>query len=183
MIHAQVKSSDQNWPLADESLDVVVLQHTLDMSRRAHQSIREACRVLVPNGYLVVVGFNPYSLWGMTRLIRTFSTELPWVTNPVAPGRLQDWLTLLDFRVEYIQHIAHLWPLRLGSERVSRRIDRVLANRNRFSGNAYLLVARKTVAGITPIRERRWMRNAPGFPIAAPAARDKISVARSLTTR
>ncbi|WP_420590954.1 methyltransferase domain-containing protein [Bacterioplanoides sp.] len=176
LVEADVKSRDYSWPLADETLDVVVLQHMLDMGRRPHQSIREACRVLVPNGYLVVVGFNPYSLWGANRFLRTFSGELPWISNPVAPGRLQDWLTLLDLRVEYIQHIEHLWPLKLGSERLSRRFDRVLANRNQFPGNGYLLVARKTVAGITPIRERRWLSSGRGFAVTAPATRNNINV-------
>lgn len=176
IISVDVKSHDYSWPLSDETLDVVVLQHMLDMGRRPHQSIREACRVLVPNGYLVVVGFNPYSIWGVGRLLHTFSGELPWLSNPVAPGRLQDWLTLLDLRVEYLQHIEHLWPIKLVSEQLSRRFDRVLANRNQFPGNGYLLVARKTIAGITPIRERRWLSSGRGFAVPAAATRDNVNI-------
>lgn len=172
----QVISHDYSWPLMDESVDVVVLQHALDMSRRPHQTIREACRVLVPNGYLIVAGFNPYSVWGGMRLVNALSVRLPWVANPVAPGRLQDWLTLLDLRVEYIQHACHLWPIKLGSDRLSRRVDRLLVNRNRVPGNGYVLVARKTVAGITPIRQRRWSLAPTGFPAAAPATRDPINI-------
>lgn len=148
-----------DWPLPDASVDVVVLQHVLDMSTRPHQIIREAARVIVPNGYLIVTGFNPYSLWGGVRWLRTFSTGLPWVTNPVSEFRLQDWLTLLDFRSEYSAAIAHSWPLILGSERISRRVDRVLAGNRWLPASAYLHVARRTVAGMTPIRPRRWQLN------------------------
>ncbi|WP_419810643.1 methyltransferase domain-containing protein [Bacterioplanoides sp.] len=162
---------DSHWPLADESLDVVVLQHCLDMTRRPHQLIREACRCLVPNGYLVVVGFNPWSLWGVGRLAHAFSSELPWVANPVAYNRLKDWLILLDSQVEQVRHVEHLWPLRLFSERLSRRFDRVAANRSWLPGNGYLLISRKTIAGMTPIREKRWRHTHPGFTMPAPAVR------------
>ena len=148
-----------DWPLADNSVDVVVLQHVLDMSTHPHQIIREASRVIVPNGYLIVTGFNPYSLWGGVRWLRTFSTRLPWVANPVSERRLQDWLTLLDFRTEAESAVAHTWPVTLGSERISRRIDRVLAGSRLLPASAYLHVARKTVAGMTPIRPRRWLLN------------------------
>ena len=94
----------------------------------------------------------------------------------MAPGRLQDWRTLLDLRVEYLQHIEHLWPIKLVSEQLSRRFDRVLANRNQFPGNGYLLVARKTIAGITPIRERRWLSSGRGFAVPAAATRDNVNI-------
>lgn len=171
VVDAQTLCKDSHWPLADEGVDLVVLQHALDMSRRPHQLIREACRTLVPNGYLVVVGLNPLSWWGGLRLCSTFSSDLPWVANPVTPARLQDWLMLLDFRVEYIEHIAHVWPLKVASERVSRRIDRILANKGKVPGNAYIMVARKTVAGMTAIREKRWRRTPAGFTMPAPAVR------------
>ena len=149
--------SEEAWPLPDNSLDVAVLQHTLDLSSRPHQIIREAARTVVPGGYIILAGFNPYSLWGLTRLARTFSTQLPWVANPVSEERLKDWLTLLDFRIEHAAPIAHVWPLPVGGERLLRRIDRVLAGNRWLPANAYIIVARKTVAGMTTIRPRRWL--------------------------
>ena len=98
LVDCQTQIDNTRWPFPDEALDVVVLQHALDMTNRPHQLVREATRSLVSGGYLVVVGFNPYSTWGGVRWLRTMSTELPWVSNPVAPLRLSDWLMLLDFR-------------------------------------------------------------------------------------
>ena len=57
-------------PVADDSIDVVFLPHTLDYSDdRSHAILREADRVLTPHGHLVVLGFKPGGLWGLRRLI------------------------------------------------------------------------------------------------------------------
>ena len=162
--------NDDAWPFADNTLDVVVLQHGLDMSGRPHQIIREAARSIVPSGYLIVTGFNPYSLWGGVCWLRTFSTRMPWITNPVSERRLRDWLTLLDFRIEHSNPIAHTWPLTLGSEKLSRRTDRVLAGVRWLPASGYILIARKTIAGMTPIRPRRWVLSEPAFGMTQPLA-------------
>lgn len=170
-IPCHARMNDDSWPLPDEALDVVVMQHGLDLTARPHQMIREASRVLVSGGYLVVSGFSPVSLFGVIRTGMAFSTRMPWVVNSVASERLHDWLTLLEFRVESITPVAHLWPLKLAPEHISRRMDRVLAGTRWLPANAYVLVARKTVAGMTPIRPRRWQLPDPGFGMAIPAAR------------
>lgn len=158
------------WPIADESLDVVILQHSLDFSRQPHHLLREACRTVVPSGYVLIVGFNPISLWGGWRWLRTFSAQLPWITRPLASSRLIDWLTLLDLKVEQVFHCAHLWPLTLGTDSLSRRVDRVMAGTSWLPANAYLIVARKTVTGITPIRLKKRMRYNFSFGLPVTAA-------------
>lgn len=150
---AQMLMDDEAWPFADASLDVVVLQHAIDFSAQPHQLLREATRTLIPGGYIVMIGFNPLSLWGGWRWLRTFSSKLPWLTQPVSPNRLQDWLTLLDMKIEQRSACGHLWPLSLGFERMNRRVDRVLMG-SVLPACLNLIVARKTVAGMTPIRFR-----------------------------
>jgi len=161
---------DDAWPLMDGSVDVVVMQHGLDLSARPHQMVREAARVLMPHGYLVVVGFSPFSLFGAVRRINMFSSRLPWAVNCVDSHRLRDWLTLLDFRVESVTPMLHWWPLRWMSESSSRRVDRLLYGKHWMPANGYLLIARKTVAGMTPISPQRWQFLPVGFGMAAPAA-------------
>lgn len=170
--------SEDAWPLADQSVDVVILQHALDMSPKPQQLIKEASRCLVPNGYLIVVGFNPYSFWGGWRWLRTFSSKLPWITRPVSVKRLSDWLSLIDMKVEQVFDCAHLWPLKVGSEDLARRIDRVLAGTAWLPANAYLMVARKTVAGLTPIRmhRRHSITESFGMPIAASSMHEPIDM-------
>lgn len=147
---------DNNWPLADCSVDIVVLQHALDFSQSPHQMLKEAARVLVPNGYLIIMGFNPHSVWGVVRAAKLFSSKLPWVLNPISVGRMRDWLTLVDMRVETVDMQAHIWPSCLLGEALSLRINNLLAKQNWLPASTYSCMARKTIAGVTPIREQRW---------------------------
>lgn len=83
-------------PLANEAIDLVVLQHVLDMSENPQQTLREAARVLNAGGRLVITGFNPYSLWGLWRQLR-LKRGVPWRANFLTQARLKDWLRLLSF--------------------------------------------------------------------------------------
>jgi SAM-dependent methyltransferase len=150
---AWMTSSD--WPLADHCIDLVVMQHSLDFTRRPHQMIREAARTIVPSGYLVIIGFNPWSWWGGVQKTLPFSTNMPWVANAVSMNRLQDWLLLLDFSIHSTQTLGHLWPVTLLPERVSQRIDSVLAGAVGM-GNFYMVIAQKTTVGMTNIRSKHW---------------------------
>ncbi|MDC9719566.1 MAG: methyltransferase domain-containing protein [Gammaproteobacteria bacterium] len=92
----QVIMDPHQLPVANEAIDLVVLQHVLDMSDNPHQVLREAARVINSGGRLVITGFNPYSLWGLLRHFR-FKRGVPWRANFLAQHRLQDWLRLLNF--------------------------------------------------------------------------------------
>lgn len=95
--------AESGWlPFASESVDLVTLPHTLDYAESAHQTLREAARVLVPEGRLIVTVFNPLSLWwlrqrGVTMGLRPY---LPTKTSPVPLYRLKDWLALLGFEID-----------------------------------------------------------------------------------
>src|SRR6476661_8416921 len=51
-------------PFASQSLDLVVLPHVLEFAAEPHQVLREVERVLIPEGQVIICGFNPASLWG-----------------------------------------------------------------------------------------------------------------------
>jgi SAM-dependent methyltransferase len=94
-------------PFADQSLDLVVLPHTLDLSHDPHASLREVERVLVPEGRVVISGFNPMSLWGQSQQRAQFYAKfgfqnhyLPTQVDFIGYWRLRDWLRLLSFEVE-----------------------------------------------------------------------------------
>lgn len=99
-------------PFPEASLDLVVLPHTLELSADPHQVLREVERVLMPEGRVVISGFNPASLWGWrqgrARLgqrlgltgARASALYLPEAGDFIGPWRLRDWLRLLSFEVE-----------------------------------------------------------------------------------
>jgi len=86
-------------PLASQSIDLVVLPHVLEFSPHAHQILREAERVLMPEGSIVIAGFNPLSLWGAKRAMMRHSSEYPWCGKFIGLLRLKDWLALLGFEL------------------------------------------------------------------------------------
>jgi SAM-dependent methyltransferase len=82
-------------PLATSSMDLVVMPHVLEFADDPHQILREVERVLMPEGHVVICGFNPFSLWGLRR---RFSTkDIPWQGRYLSLPRIKDWLALLGF--------------------------------------------------------------------------------------
>ncbi|GAA6133333.1 methyltransferase domain-containing protein [Oceaniserpentilla sp. 4NH20-0058] len=157
-------------PFRENSLDCVVAHHILDQNPNAHQCLREAARIVVPNGYLVIIGFNPHSFWGASRFLYKYG--LAPKGHYISKGRLLDWLTLLGYRVELTTGCQYLPPFILRYfPKFSNAVDRVLA-RMKFPGaGVYVLIARKLVAGRTPIRPQWRALSGRRIPVAAPSTR------------
>ncbi|BCL76171.1 hypothetical protein JHS3_19070 [Jeongeupia sp. HS-3] len=83
----------EQLPFASQSLDLLVLPHVLDFCADPHAVLREAERVLLPEGRMLVTGFNPWSLWGLRKWRNR--GDVPWSGHFVALPRLKDWLSLL----------------------------------------------------------------------------------------
>jgi SAM-dependent methyltransferase len=92
-----VAGSAHDLPFLTESLDLLVLPHTLEIAHDAHHLLREAQRVLIPEGRIVITGFNPISPWALRKTSRSVTRFPPsghaWISLP----RLKDWLRLLNF--------------------------------------------------------------------------------------
>lgn len=90
-------------PLPSHCMDLVVLPHALELAQDPHETLREVERVLVPEGRVIIIGFNPASLWGLKhragRLRGVGSGVLPQAEF-IAYWRLRDWLRLLGLEVE-----------------------------------------------------------------------------------
>jgi len=86
-------------PLASQSLDLVVLPHTLESHLDAHHVLREAERVLRPEGQVVISGFNALSLWGLRRKFSGRRAGSPWDARFIGLLRLKEWLQLLGFEL------------------------------------------------------------------------------------
>lgn len=86
-------------PLASQSLDLVVLPHTLESHLDAHHVLREAERVLRPEGQVVIAGFNSLSLWGLRRKFSRRRAGSPWNARFIGLLRLKEWLQLLGFEL------------------------------------------------------------------------------------
>lgn len=90
-----------DMPFASQSLDLIVLAHVLEFSSEPHQVLREVERVLIPEGRLIICGFNPASLWGVRHISGRLSGApfLPLDGELISVPRLKDWLKLLNLEV------------------------------------------------------------------------------------
>lgn len=147
--------SPESLPIATDSLDVVLLPHTLEFTDNPHQILREADRILVPEGHVVVLGFNPWSLWMLWRLVLGWRGRPPWCGRFIGQTRLRDWLQLLGFDIVGAQRYFFRPPLRhAGTMKRLAFLERLGKRWWPLLGAGYILVARKRVLPLTPIRPR-----------------------------
>jgi SAM-dependent methyltransferase len=142
-------------PIESDSVDVVLLPHTLEFEHDPHQVLREVERVLVPEGHVVILGFNPWSIWGIWWTIRLRRGKPPWCGRFRSNMRIKDWLALLGFDTVMSQGYFFRPPFHHAG------IMRRLSFMERFGkrwwsifGGAYVLVGKKRVATFTPIKPR-----------------------------
>lgn len=91
----------EELPFESQSIDLVVMPHVLEFAQEPHQVLREVERVLVPEGQIVITGFNPASLWGLRQSLARLGMApiLPATGQFIALSRAKDWLKLLSFEV------------------------------------------------------------------------------------
>ncbi len=104
--------------IADDSVDVMLLPHTLDYCAEPHATLREATRVLRSDGELIVLAFKPGGIWGLKRLWPG-SLYPDCARRVVAERQLSDWLELLDLRVLSRQRYFFKWPTEAGASETS----------------------------------------------------------------
>jgi SAM-dependent methyltransferase len=165
-------------PFQSQSLDLVVLPHTLELSPDPHQTLREVERVLVPGGRVIVSGFNRASLWGLAeragwwrrRLGSTTPGFLPDQTHPIGHRRLRDWMKLLSIHVEGGRFGCYAIPAR--TEAWLQRTAWMEPTGDRWwpvFGAVYLLVAVKRVPGSRMVGLARRAPAKRRAAVAAPA--------------
>lgn len=174
-------------PFDSNSVDALLLHHCLDTEADPHSALREASRVLMPGGTIVLVGFNPWSLWGLWRVMTCRAgfgrVQAPWGCRFISPYRLSDWLNLLDFEVEGCETRLYLPPLgnaQAAADTFVGRAQTFAESHFHHFGGTYILVAKKREVTMTPIKTP-WHR-APAFkPVTVAHAREpSVSTVASL---
>jgi SAM-dependent methyltransferase len=152
---ADVRSSLEVLPLQAESVDLVVVMHALELTPDPHQLLRELDRVLVPEGEVLIVHFNPVSWYGLWRMLFRWRGVLPWCLPFYTGFRIRDWLSLLGYDVVGGKGWGFTPPFQ------RKGVYQRLAWYERFSGRYLrlfnglsLIHAKKRVATLTPIRHR-----------------------------
>lgn len=148
-------------PLQEHSVDVCLLSHTLEFSLDPHHVVREANRVLIPNGYLVLTGFNPLSLVGLNRLLPYRRSKTPWNEHFFSPMRIKDWLHLMGFEILADQRCLHSSLTgKVSTESLQQQWHLFAKNYLPSLGSVYVIVAKKRVLPLTPIKPKWQIRPA-----------------------
>ncbi len=144
----RVQVSFENLPFETESVDLIVMPHTLEAVDDPHALLREVYRVLIPNGRLIVTGFNMMSLWGIRFRMQRLGVK------PFLPGnqfisvfQLRDWLHLLSFNVDRGAFGAYHTTLATEQSHRSTWIEKAGDRWWPQCGALYAIGARKMVPG------------------------------------
>jgi len=167
-----IAGNPSQLPFANESIDLLVLPHVLEFAPDPHQVLREAERVLRPEGRLIISGFNPASLWGLRQYIsRLIGTPyLPRDGQFIGLLRIKDWLQLLNFSLDRGHFGCYKLPL--SSQSGMARMDFMEKMGNRWwpiFGAVYLVSAIKRQPGVHLIG-RIQTKRLPVIPQLSPAA-------------
>ena len=173
-----VKGDMEHLPILHDSVDVVVLTHSLESALHPHQMLREAHRVLIPEGHVVITGLNPFSCWGVMTLFKKLLNPSLHV-KMMSPNRVKDWLALLDFEVVNSKMFYFRPPF--AHKRMVKNLsflEKIGAKFWPFFGGAYVIVGVKRVVRLTPVKAKFEMKQklwveAEGVPNGASYKRDE----------
>ena len=146
---ADVRCDPAALPFATQSIDLVVLPHALEFHPDPHQLLREIERILMPEGQLIILGFNPLSLWGLRKRLRSRQDTYPWNGDYLSILRLKDWLKLLGFEIDRGAFGCYIPPC--SQQKWLHRLQFMEAAGDRwwgFAGGVYQLHAIKRIRGM-----------------------------------
>jgi SAM-dependent methyltransferase len=142
-------------PLRSDSVDAVVLPHVLEFCSDPYQALREVDRVLVPEGHVLLSGFNPWSAWGARMLLHR--KIVPWAARMLPVGRLRDWLGLLGFDTVRAEFFCYSLPItRQGVFRHMQKLGTPGRRPWPTLCAGHVVLARKRVSTLIPLRPR-WL--------------------------
>lgn len=166
--HHKICARFDSLPILSDGVDLVVLPHTLEFDPDPHEVLREAERILIPEGHLIIIGFNRASLWGICQLALSWNKSPPWCGQFIGLPRIKDWLALLGFSVKQTEIFFYRPPFkRVGLLNKLRFMERLGTRFGAMFGAGYVLLAKKKVVTLTPLKPR-W-RSKPSL-IAPPVA-------------
>lgn len=140
-------------PFESEAFDVVIVQHVLEFSPNSQAVLKEAARVVRPNGKLMVFAVNPVSIGSaLALLVRLFDRTGIWNRKTLLTFRLRDWLKFLDFNPLTTVYLGHALPFKLiKAKRYLRFVSKTLRRFNVPGSGVFVILAEKDQLGMTPL--------------------------------
>ena len=176
-INMSIRAGGEDLPIATDSIDVALLPHVLEYSKDVHKLLRELERVLISEGYAVIIGINPYSLWGLWHMFFCWWNKMPWGGHLISVPRMKDWLSLLDFEIEKVKYFFFSPPL--SNVKLLKKflpLERLGKYCYPIFGGLYIIVAKKRIAPLSPVRMKWGKRqNILGTEFTEPTSREVVN--------
>ena len=109
-MHNLICARYEELPIAPNSISAVLLPHTLDFSDDYRRVLNEVNAVLQAEGDLIIIGFNPFSLFGIRHIFSSHK-KTPWLGKFRSVWRIKKWLRELNFSVIRKEYIFYEYPL------------------------------------------------------------------------
>ena len=157
-VKTAVRTTAEELPIEMESVDVVLMPHMLEYSNDTHRILREMERILICEGYAIIIGINPFSLWGLYHLFFCWWNKMPWGGRLISVSRMKDWLSLLDFEIEKVKYFFFSPPV--SNVKLLKKflpLERLGQYCYPIFGGLYVVVAKKRVTPLSPIK-MKWQK-------------------------
>lgn len=139
-------------PIQSASVDMVLLPHTLECIDNPRLLFSEACRVIRPEGHIIILGFNLYSLWGLKKLLKR-EKHIPWTNHFISMGTIKEWLSLADFELIKQENLLFRPPMQRDKMYDYLKCLEWIGKKFHTPwGSVYALIAKAKVIPLTPIR-------------------------------
>ncbi len=148
----QVLAQSTQLPFESKSVDAVLLAHTLAWSHDPHRVLREVDRVLIDDGWMIISGFNPFSLLGISKVLPGIQRKAPWSSRMFSQMRLLDWLNLLNYEVMYRTRFQVVPWHRQGGKVISAHLPAL--------GCLNIVITRKRTFPLTPMKAKKSLAKA-----------------------
>ena len=137
-LRSGVAVNPMQLPFADDSIDILISHHFLDFVGSKKSAISELGRVISPAGSLILIGFNPISLWGLFQFFGRFTKGPAWSGKYIMPGSQIRWLSSLGFRQHSLRYSVCWRPSLFFKESDEYRVSLPI-------GSIYVLIAKKCI--------------------------------------
>ena len=140
-----IQASIDCLPIQSESMDIVLCTHQLEMAKNPKDILQEVYRILRPNGQLIIVGLNRFSLW---QLLSRENNQMK--LHSVA--KIKRYLRKTNFDI--LMHETGCFRPPFKNIEMAKSFL-FLETLGQFflpyAGAVYMLVATKNIPGMTPL--------------------------------
>lgn len=139
----KIQAKAFSLPLKSDSVDMIIVPHLLEFDSYRFQTMREIERILKPEGIILIMNFNPWSIWIRYQFLWERKWANSWRGYFIGQSRVLDWLKLLNFEVTVSSEFY--------LDTVKSTHGKFITNSSSLSATAYAIKAIKRRYNLIPL--------------------------------